>query len=257
MRAPWLLAAAIATASPTASAVVVARWPADEARQGVAVDAAAFYAIDATAIGKYDKATGRKLAAWKAEPGQPFVHLDGGVIVGDALVCAHSNYPGVPMRSTIELFDAVTLRHRRTHDLGTGRGSATWVDFHDGAWWVAFAHYTARGGEPGKGSGRTTLRRFDAEWRETASWTYPAELVAKWGGMSNSGGVWRGDRLYTTGHDARELYVLAVPAGGGVLQLESVIGVASPGQGIALDPASGLLYSIDRARREVIVSRLP
>jgi hypothetical protein len=253
----WLLAATVAFAGPAATASVVARWPAAEARQGVAVDATAFYAIDGTAIGKYDKQTGRKLATWRAAAAEPFVHLDSGVIVGGELVCAHSNFPALPMRSTIELFDAATLQHLRTHDLGTGRGSATWVDFHDGAWWVAFAHYAGRGGEPGRGPEETRLRRFDAEWRETASWTYPAELVAKWGEMSNSGGVWRGDRLYTTGHDARELYVLAVPPGGGVLKLESVIAVESPGQGIAIDPGSGLLYSIHRARREVIVSRLP
>jgi hypothetical protein len=251
-----VLAAAVALTTLD-GAVVVGRWPADEARQGVAVDATAFYAIDATAIGKYDKHTGRKLAAWRAAPGEAFVHFNGGVVVGSELACAHSNFPAVPMHSTIEVFDATTLRHVRTHDLGNGRGSATWVDFHDGAWWVAFAHYSGRGGEPGKGSDQTTLRRFDREWREQASWTYPPELVAKWGGMSNSGGVWRRDRLYTTGHDAPELYVLEVPPGGGVLKLAATIAVESPGQGVAHDPTSDLLYSIRRATKEVIASRVP
>ncbi len=145
----------------------------------------------------------------------------------------------------------------RTRDLGTGRGSATWIDFHDGAWWVAFAHYSARGGEPGKGSELTTLRRFDEEWREQGSWTYPSEVVAKWGGMSNSGGVWHAGRLYTTGHDEPALYVLEVPPAGGVLKLVATVAIESAGQGIALDPASGLLYSIQRATKEVIASRLP
>jgi hypothetical protein len=250
-------AAALAFATIDATAVVVARWPAEEARQGVAVDATAFYAIDATAIGKYDKETGRKLAEWRARPGDPFIHLDSGVVVGIELVCAHSNFPAVPMHSTIEVFDVTTLEHVRTQDLGTGRGSATWVDFHEGAWWGAFAQYSARGGEAGKGSDQTRLRRFDRQWREQQSWAYPPELVAKWGGMSNSGGVWRRGRLYSTGHDAPELYVLEVPPGGGVLKLVSTIGIESAGQGIALDPTSELLYSIQRGKREVIVSRLP
>lgn len=252
-----LLAAALAFTSVGATAVVVERWPVEEARQGVAVDATAFYAIDSRAIGKYDKTTGRKVAEWRGEAGEPFIHLDSGVVVGHELVCAHSNFPAVPMHSTIEVFDTATLQHLRRKDLGTGRGSATWVDFHDGAWWVAFAHYSARGGEPGKGSEQTTLRRFDPEWRERGSWSYPPEVVAKWGGMSNSGGIWRGDRLYTTGHDAPELYVLEVPPAGGMLKLVATIGIASAGQGIALDPASGLLYSVHRARQEVIASRLP
>ncbi len=256
MTREWL-AAALAVVSLDATAVTVGRWPAEEARQGVAVDAAAFYAIDATAIGKYEKTTGRKLAEWRAAASEPFVHLDGCVVTDSELVCAHSNYPAVPMHSTIEVFDTATLRHVRRRDLGTGRGSATWVDRHDGAWWVAFAHYSARGGEAGKGSDQTRLRRFDREWREQASWSYPPELVAKWGGMSNSGGVWRGGRLYTTGHDAPELYVLDVPPGGGVLKLVSTIAVESAGQGIALDPSRGLLYSIQRATKEVLASRLP
>ncbi len=252
----FLLGAALAF-TVLDGATVVGRWPADEARQGVAVDATAFYAIDAAAIGKYDKVTGRRLAEWRADPSDPFIHLNGGIVVGTELVCAHSNFPAVPMRSSIEVFDATTLRPLRRHELGSGRGSATWVDFHDGAWWVAFAHYSARGGEPGKGSDQTTLRRFDREWREQASWTYPPELVAKWGGMSNSGGVWRRGRLYTTGHDAPELYVLEVPAGGGVLRLVATIPIASAGQGIALDPTTDLLYSVQRATKEVISSRVP
>ena len=85
----------------------------------MAVDATAFYAIDDTAIGKYDKGTGRKVAAWRAAPDQPFIHLNSGVVVGGELVCAHSNYPALPMHSTIEVFDTATLAHVRTRDLGT------------------------------------------------------------------------------------------------------------------------------------------
>jgi len=240
------------------AATLVSRWPAPEARQGVAVDATAFYAIDNRAIGKYDKASGKKILEWTAGPDEPFVHMNGGIVIGDELLCPHSNYPSVPMVSSIEVFDTATLRHKRTQSLGVGRGSITWLDFHQGSWWVAFAHYTMRGGEPGKGSEMTTLRRFDAEWREQESWSFPPEVVGKWAGMSSSGGVWGpDDRLYTTGHDEPEVYVLAVPPGGGILRLVSVVRMESAGQGIAYDPASSRLYSIQRATREVLASTLP
>jgi hypothetical protein len=251
------LQAATVHGAPVGSATVTARWPADEARQGVAVDATAFYAIDDAAIGKYDKNTGRKLAEWHAGASGAVVHLNGGVVVDGELLCAHSNYPAVPMRSSIEIFDAATLRRLRRRDLGGGRGSATWVDRHDGSWWVGFAHYSGRGGERGRGSERTTLRRFDLEWNELGSWRFPPAVVASWRGMSNSGGVWRGRRLYTTGHDEPRIHVLELPASGDVLELVGTIAIESAGQGIALDAGADLLYSVQRATRHVIVSRLP
>ena len=251
-----LLATLIAVAG-LQSAVVVERWRTEEAEQGVAVDATAFYAIDDAAIGKYDKTTGRRIAKWTAPPASHFVHLNSGVVVGRELLCAHSNYPAVPMHSTIEIFDRETLQHLRTHDLGSSRGSATWIDFHDGSWWVAFAHYSGPGGEPGKESDQTTLRRFDEEWRERGSWRFPPEVIAAWRGRSSSGGTWRGNRLYTTGHSEPRLYVLEVPKSGSVLRLVSTIAVETAGQGVALDPTADLLYSIQRATREVLVSRLP
>jgi hypothetical protein len=246
-----------AVAATVHAATVVQRWPADEARQGVAVDAAAFYAIDDRAIGKYDKATGRKLAEWRAERGDGVIHLNSGVVVDGELLCAHSNYPAVPMRSSIEVFDAATLRRLRRQDLGTGRGSATWVDRHDRSWWVGMAHYSGRGGERGRGSEHTTLRQFDLGWNERAAWRFPAAVVARWGAMSNSGGVWRGRRLYTTGHDEPRVYVLELPASGDVLRLVETIAIESAGQGIALDGGGELLYSVQRDARRVIVSRLP
>lgn len=238
-------------------AVVVRRWPAAEAKQGVAVDPSAFYAIASAAIGKYDKHTGRKIREWTADDGGPIVHLNSGVVVGDELFCAHSNFPAVPMRSSIEVFSTATLAHVRGYDLGTGQGSATWVDFHDGAWWVAFGQYSGKGGELGKGSEDTTLRRYDAGWRELGAWTYPPQVVAKWRGKSNSGGIWLGQRLYTTGHSAKELFVLELPRSGSMLKLVATVKMESAGQGVAFDPAAELLYSIQRSTKEVIASRLP
>jgi hypothetical protein len=47
--------------APMARLEVMRSWPAAEANQGVAVDADYFYAIDDRALGKYEKATGRKV----------------------------------------------------------------------------------------------------------------------------------------------------------------------------------------------------
>jgi hypothetical protein len=53
------------------------------------------------------------------------------------------------------------------------------------------------------------------------------------------------------------LYVLDLPVSGHELVLKRIVPFESEGQGIAIDRADGLLYSIQRSSREVIVSRLP
>ncbi len=237
---------------------VIRRYPAAEARQAVAVDATHFYAITNRRIGKYEKQTGRKVGHWQDTDDGPFIHLNSGVVLDDRLFCAHSNYPGVPMVSSIEVWDTSTLRHVRSIPIGTGRGSATWIDRRDQAWWVMYAHYPAPTGEPGKGPEYSVLVRYDAEWRETGVWTFPKVVVQRWDGMSSSGGVWTRDgRLLTTGHHAPELHVMRLPAAGATLVLEAIVPVEGRGQGIALDPSDpALLWSIQRQTAEVLVSRM-
>ena len=237
---------------------VVRRYAAPEARQAVAVDATHFYAITNRRIGKYEKTTGNKVAEWQDAEGGPFIHLNSGIVVGGALYCAHSNYPGVPMVSSIEVWDAATLRHVRSIPVGTGRGSATWVDRRDDAWWVMYAHYPPPNGEPGRGPEYSVLVRYDEDWRETGAYAFPRSVVARWDGMSSSGGVWMRDgRLLTAGHHAPELHVLRLPSAGATLVLDAVIPVESEGQGIALDPSdSTLVWSIQRKTSEVLVSRM-
>lgn len=237
---------------------VVRRYAAAEARQAVAVDATHFYAIDNRRIGKYDKQSGAKVAEWRDVDGGPFIHLNSGVVIDGRLYCAHSNYPGVPMVSSIEVWDTATLRHVRTIPVGTGRGSATWIDRRDDAWWVMYAHYPPPNGEPGKGPAYSVLVRYDDAWRETGAWSFPATVVARWDGMSSSGGVWTADgRLITAGHHAPELHILRLPQAGATLALDAIVPVESQGQGIALDPADDeLLWSIQRKTAEVLVSRM-
>jgi hypothetical protein len=119
----------------------VAEFTAPEAGQGVAVDARYFYAVDDTAIGKYDKKTGALVARWTQEKEGPLIHLDGAVLRDGKIYAAHSNYPAWPMTSSVEIWDAATLKHIGTHSFGINWGSLTWIDFHDGFWWMAFANY--------------------------------------------------------------------------------------------------------------------
>jgi hypothetical protein len=239
------------------SARAVRRFHAAEANQAVAVDTNFFYAIDDAEIGKYDKRSGERVLGWKDTTGR-HMHLNSGIVLDGELYCANSNYPETPMVSSLEVFETDRLTHTRSVPLPQRIGSATWVDRTDDAWWVTFANYAGKGGEPGKGPETTMLVRFDRQWQQRESWTFPQAVVSRWGVMSSSGGTWiPGKGLYTTGHDARELYVLALPASGHELTLKAIVPFESAGQGIAVDRGDQLLYSIQRKTREVIVSTLP
>jgi hypothetical protein len=94
------------------------------------------------------------------------------------------------MQSSIEIFDTATLQHLDSHGLGSGHGSATWIGTRDDAWWVAFAHYAGKGGDPGRGPEHTKLVQYDRTWRELDAWTFPKAVIDRWDGMSSSGGAW-------------------------------------------------------------------
>jgi hypothetical protein len=253
-----LLLACCATTQSAERLRVIQRFPTVEATQAVAVDRKFFYAIGNAAIGKYDKESGRRIAGWEEVPEGPVAHLNSGSVFGGELYCAQSNYPDTPMVSSIEVFDTERMIHVRTMPLPSGLGSATWVERKDENWWVTFAHYAGRGGEPGKGPEHTRLVRFDADWRPRGAWSFPPAIVSRWDGMSSSGGVWIDERrLYTTGHHAPEIYVLELPASGGELRLREILVFESEGQGIAFDRAARHLYSIQRRTREVLVTLLP
>lgn len=223
-------------AYPTETA---ASFPAPEARQAVAVDADAFYAITDRSIGRYDKKTGAKLATWTDAKDGPFVHLDSGVVVDGKLYAAHSNYPESPMTSSIEIWDAATLKHIGTRSFGIDRGSLTWIDYRDGVWWGAFANYNRVFGRSPLAYGNkynTQIVRFDADWRVAEAWVLPPQLLEKFGDMSNSGGSWGPDgRLWITGHDLPELYALELPKAGSVLRWAGTAPANVAGQGIAWD----------------------
>ncbi len=245
MRAALILALAVAGAGGTAE--TVRRLPAPEARQGVAVGPGDLYAIANYRIARYDKRTGERRAAWEGDKTR-FPHLNSCAVIARDLVCALSNYPAVPQWSAVEFFDPVTLAHRRTVSLGQQIGSLTWIDRHDGAWWAMFANYDVKGAEPGRDHRHTLLVRFDDQWRRTESWALPASILDRIAPMSVSGGGWGPDgRLYLTGHDRPELYVVTLPRGGGVLDHAATIPIEAAGQAIDWDEQEpGILYGIDR-----------
>jgi hypothetical protein len=236
----------------------VKRYHAPEARQGVAVDDQHFYAIGNAQIVKYEKHTGTRVAEWKGEPGGPIVHLNSCIVAHASLVCAHSNYPGVPMLSSIEVWDPVTLHHSASRSFGIYEGSLTWAIPKNGEWWLNFAHYGHASGTPGRGPEWTSLVRFDQDWNRKAAYAYPLRLIEQFAPHSSSGGNWGLDGLlYVTGHDEPEVYVLRLPRMGSVLEWVESIPAPITGQAWVFDPSDPeTLWGIRRPTGEVVVARL-
>ncbi len=248
--------AALFFAPWTSADNALGEFPADEARQAVAVDANAVYVINSRAIGKYDKQTGKRLRQWVEPEDGAIQHLNSGVVIGDRLYCAHSNYPDQPMTSSIEIWDTNSLEHVGNHSFGIYAGSATWVDYHKGYWWVVFANYNTHGGSPGKGPEWTTLVQYDEQWRGLASWVLPDTLVNEFSPYSSSGGSWGPDGfLYLTGHDTPAIFRVALPGAGSTLESKGRIAVPLEGQGIAWDRSADIprLYGVRRSSRTVVV----
>ncbi len=229
-----------------------------EAHQAVAVGANHFYAISSTAIGKYEKESGQLVDRWEASPKTNISHLDSGVIIDGKLYAAHSNYPEIPMTSSVEIWDAETMNHIDSHSFGIYRGSLTWIDRYNGAWWGVFAHYDEFESQIDKDNRWTTLVQFNDQWDEIESWVFPEEMLHRFGTKSNSGGSWGPDgKLYISGHDLPELYVMRLPDSGSTLKLLDILPIENEGQGIAWDRSEpGIIYSIKRSAREVVVSQL-
>lgn len=236
----------------------IRRWRLAEARQAPAIDGSFVYAIDNQRIGKYDRRSGAKVAAWLGPADGPITHLNSGVVLDGILYAAHSNYPNLPMLSSVEMFDAETLAHVGSHSFGFQPGSATWIDRKDGFWWVGFANYEGNGGAPGRPPSFTRVVKYDTSWRQLESFAFPPEVVGRFGTRSNSGAAWGPDGLlYATGHDHPELYVLRIPKAGSVLELVETLAIPAEGQGIAWDPESpGTLLTLIRSESSVVESRM-
>lgn len=235
----------------------IRRFHLQEVKQGVAVDATHFYVINNTSITKHTKTDGKQAAAWKDTTGL-LKHLNAGIVIGNKLYCAHSNYPDKPMASSIEIFDNNTLTPIGSHSFGLFPGSITWIDFHQGHWWVAFANYSDKNSDGGRDNRWTTLVQFNTRWQQLQSWSFPPKVLEAFAPKSTSGGAWGKDGLlYCTGHDKPELYVLKLPVRGSVLQYVKTISTPSEGQSFAFDLSikdKFVLYGITRNDNYVVVS---
>lgn len=235
-----------------------------DAVQGIAVDVQHVYTIANRSISMYDKFSGEPVSRWQAqERDGRIVHLDSGVIHEGKLYAAHSNWPGVPMMSSVEIFDIDPLVNVAHHSFGTLRGSFTWLDRHDGFWWGTFTDYGTRQSVSRLTSAAlereisgTRVVKMDDAFNIAGSWQLPASLLARMAPKNNSGGSWGPDgRLYLTGHDRAEIYVVMLPAHGEVANWVATFKApAIEGQGLAwdrfaLDP---ILYGINRSHRQAV-----
>lgn len=243
---------------PVSNATELRRFTAAEANQGVATDKDSVYAIADHEIGKYSKATGKQTAHWQGAP-PDFIHINSCSVVQAELVCAMSNFPGVPQTSSVERFDPATLKHLGTHAFGPGRGSLTWIDWHAGSWWACFANYDGKGGEPPRDHRSTVLVRFSKEFVQQEAWLFPDDVLDSFGHMSASGGRWgRNNLLYVTGHGLPEMYVLRLPEGGSRLVHVATIQIPTNGQAFDWDfEHPDRMWSIERKGNTVVESQLP
>ncbi len=232
--------------------------PPPRARQGVAVEAEYFYAIGNYHIARYRRDTSVKAGEWRGGSDGPIIHLNSCIAASGRLVCAHSNYPGVPMLSSVEVFDAETLQHLDSHSFGSYEGSLTWLIPHDGWWWGAFAHYGNASGVPDRGPEWTSLVRFDSEWNRKEEFAFPVALIDRFRPNSTSGGNWGADgNLYVTGHDAGEIYALRLPEMGSVLEWIDTRPAPIEGQAWVFDPTDPeTIWGIVRSSGEVVEARL-
>lgn len=244
--------------NPSARYQELRRFSAPEARQGVAVDANSLYVVGNSIIARYSKTTLEREIDWSAPEGDPLIHLNDGIVENGFLWTAHSNYPEVPMQSSLEIWDPSTLQQVDNRSFGIRWGSLTWVDFYEGSWFACFAHYANRAAEPDRNPSWSQLIRFTEDFVFQEGFAFPSALVERFDRYSSSGGAFGPDgRLYVTGHDHRELYVLELPEFGSELVWVDTIPFPSEGQAFSFDPHRPWeLYSILKRDREVIHGKL-
>lgn len=244
------------TIEPYQNQGLVRSFPADEARQGVAVGQGFVWVIDNSTIGKYTE-SGQKLDGTIVP--LHIKHLNGGVVVGDKLYCTNNpmdlKRANVdPTINSIEVFQthpALTListikpNTKLFPDLDYG--SLTWIDFYQDAWYGTYAFYKDQ-------VARTRLVKFNPDWSINRTWVYPLSLTQKWFPYSCSGGSFKNDKLYVTGHDKQFLYVLQLI--NDTLQFIKEIPIIGEGQGISWDN-TGLLYTISRSKKMVNIESIP
>jgi hypothetical protein len=238
-------------------------YEAPGASQGVGVDRSHFYAVTNTTITKHSRQTGAPLLQFAGAEGGPFLHMDSAAVHRGLLYAAHSNYGESPMESSVEVFDDRTLKPEGSHSFGVDRGSLTWIDrAPDGSWWAAFANYDrVFDGEPYGETNNTQVVKLNDRFEVIEGYTIPREILDRFRPMSNSGGSWGPDgRLWITGHDLGEAYVMEPPRAGSELRWIATVTLPGvEGQGIAWDLGGPrpTLWAIKRSTRQVLQFEVP
>lgn len=235
-------------------------FPAPEAGQGVAADRQHFYAVTNTRIAKYEIASGRRDAEWRGARNGMIRHLNSCLADRGRLWCANSNYSQTPMGSSIEVFDTATLAHADSHSLGLlDEGSLTWFDRYGAGWMAGFAHYDETGGVPFKDHRFSSVVTYDADWRRTGGWLFPASVLERMAPHAASGGAIGPDGyLYLLGHDRPEMYVVARPPMGPTLIHVATIDLEAEGQAFSwAQDGSRTVFAIDRPKKMVRLIELP
>lgn len=233
---------------------------APEADQGVAVGPQHVFAVDNSVIAKYRKHDGKLVQRWDGSGDGLIQHLNSCYFKLGILWCANSNYPEIPMGSSIEQFDANSMQHIQSHSLGlTDQGSLVWFSEIQNGWLAGFAHYTTNGGLSYKGHDFSSLVRYDKDWRRVGGWLFPKPIIARMAPYSASGGAISPDGLlYVMGHDAPEMYVLGQPTMGPTLIHVATIKLEAEGQAFSFDPDDSLfIWVVDRRRGKLRRIRLP
>ncbi len=235
-------------------ATEIARFSAPNATQAVAVDSLYFYAISNSKIVKHRKTDGAVVKEYTG----PFKHLNSGIILDGKLYCANTNYPEVPMASSLEIFDPVSLQHIGSHSFGIFVGSFTWIDRYQGDWYLMFVHYENYAQEGNKGVAYSMLVQMDSEFRQKGGWVLPKSLIDRLRPESISGGSFGKDgKLYLSPHHFEELYICQLPRMGYEIEHLKTIPAPFQGQGLTWDPyRPGVMWGMHREKREVIAVKI-
>ena len=217
--------------------------PSIHAVQAAAADEQYAYAISNSRVAQYDRKTGelKKLSTGDAE------HLNSGWIWKGKIYCAHSNFPKLPEKSDLRVYDPDTGKLTIHHSFTKSLGSLTWAirDPENKFWWCCFAYYQ-------KDNAKTYLAKMDDEFKELQRWSFPEKVVGDWDNASASCGIWDGATLLVTHHHFKVLYRLKVPEKGGTLEFVEALSCPFPGQGIAYDPVTKGLVGIHRPEKKIL-----
>ena len=235
-------------------------YQAPEANQGVAAGSRHFFVVDNATLAKYDIRTGQLIDRWAGEPDGPIRHMNSCFAEAERVWCANSNYPQIPMGSSVEVFDTVAMKHAASYSLGMrDEGSLTWFDRYGAGWIAAFSHYDKNGGVAFKDHSFSSVVTFDAQWRRTGGWLLPESALERMAPYASSGGAIGPDGwLYLLGHDRPELYVVGRPTMGPVLTHLATIAIEAEGQAFSwAKNGQRVIYTIDRRQHLVRTIEIP